>query len=141
MARECASAVRSALAARAVVIHLHRRGSLEARITAAAGWNGEILVGSSSVVDDDIVLSTVVANDKPMVLRLEGELPQVAPERLWSLGASRSVVALPIQDDPRDVAILEIVDADELRAPTLGAITGTVSDALTSLGLAPLPAS
>jgi hypothetical protein len=109
----CAAALTQALGARSVVIHAHDLTTREIRVIAAHGGSATDLLGSIESADDDFVASTVVCNGKALVMRFDGELPRLAPERLGALGAKRSLVAVPALAWGRFVALIEIVDADE----------------------------
>lgn len=109
----CATALANALGARSVVIHAHDLARREIRAIGGHGANAADLLGATSSSDDDFVASTVMCNGKPLVMRIDGELPRLAPERLGVLGAKRSFVAVPALSWGRCVALIEIVDADD----------------------------
>lgn len=106
----CASALARTLGARAVLVHLHDRVRDELRTIAVASKKPNDLLGEVTSVDDDVVALSVVANRKPMVLRFEGKLPRMIPERLRKLGASRSLHATPVLGKDRCFALVEVVD-------------------------------
>jgi hypothetical protein len=107
----CAAALARTLGASAVLVHLHDRARGELRTVAVEAKKVNDLLGEVSRVDDDVVALSVVENQKPMVLRLDGKLPRIAPDRLRKLGASKSLHASPVLGKSGCVAIVEIVDA------------------------------
>jgi hypothetical protein len=112
-ANVCASALAHALGARAVVIHSHDLASRELRAIGAHGPNANDLLGAAEPSDDDFVASAVICNGKPVVMRFDGELPRLAPQRLTTVGASRALVAVPALAWGRCVAMIEVVDPDD----------------------------
>jgi hypothetical protein len=109
----CASSLANALGARAVMIHLHDPGAGEIRIIGVEGPNAHELLGSVTPSGDDFILTTLLANRRPTVMRFDGELPRVAPGRLSVVGAAESLVATPVVASGECIAVVEIVDADE----------------------------
>lgn len=109
----CASALASALRARAVVVHVHDLERRELRTIAAHGIGGSDVLGSAEASDDDLVASAVLSNGKALTMRFDGELPRIAPKRLSVVGAKRSLVAVPALSWGRCIAMIEVVDADE----------------------------
>lgn len=107
----CASALGRTLGASAVLVHLHDRTRGELRTVAVDSKKPNDLLGEVSSVDDDIVALSVVANRKPMVLRFDGKLPRMIPDRLRKLGATRSLYAAPVIGRDRCLALVEVVDA------------------------------
>lgn len=107
----CASALARTVGASAVLVHLHDRDRGELRTIAVDAKKPTDLLGDVSSVDDDVVALSVVANKKPMMLRLDGKLPRIAPERVRKLGASKSLYAVPVLGKDRCVAVIEVVDA------------------------------
>lgn len=106
-----ASALARTLGASAVLVHLHDRKRSELRTIAVEAKKVNDLLGEVSSIDEDVVALSVITNKKPMVLRLDGKLPRIAPERLRKLGASRSLYAAPVLAKGGCVAVIEIVDA------------------------------
>lgn len=112
-ARVCAQALATALRAKAVVVHEHDLVRRELRTIAAHGSGDMDVLGSSAASDDDLVASAVLCNGKPLTMRFDGELPRLAPERLTTIGAQRSLVAVPALSWGRCIAMIEVIDADE----------------------------
>lgn len=111
----CCAALRLGLGARAAVIHAHDPRTREMRVVAANGVGGDALAGMKTKVDDDVIASIVVESAAPMTLAIDPSvgLPRHAPERLKTIGATRSVVAVPAIVKNRVVAIVEVVDPTE----------------------------
>jgi hypothetical protein len=112
----CAQALEKALGARAVIIHSYDARTTELRVVAAQGPKADVLLGASALVEDDFVGSTVVANRKPMVMAIDGELPRIAPDRLRAMEAAKSLVATPALAKNDVVAMIEVIDATEANA-------------------------
>lgn len=108
----CAAVLAGTLRARAVVIHAHDPRTGAVRIIGADGVGTQDLVGSTYAADDDFVASTVLANEHVMRLRFDEGLPRSAPSRLREVGASRSLLAVPVVALHACVAIIEVIDAD-----------------------------
>lgn len=128
----CASALASALRARAVVVHAHDIERRELRTIAAHGSGGADVLGSAEACDDDLVASAVLSNGKALTMRFDGELPRIAPKRLSVVGAKRSLVAVPALSWGRCIAVIEVVDADERLAQRVQDATAYVADHLAS---------
>lgn len=109
----CAETLARALNARTVVIHAHDLERRELKAIGASGDGDFEIMGTSGSVDDDLVASAVLCNQKSVTMRFDGELPRMAPMRLHSVGAPRSVVAVPAMAWGRCLAIIEVIDADE----------------------------
>jgi hypothetical protein len=109
----CAQALEKALGARAVIIHSYDARTTELRVVAAQGPKADVLLGASALVEDDFVGATVVANQKPMSMSIDGDLPRIAPERLRAMGAAKSLLAAPAVSKNDVVAMIEVVDATE----------------------------
>lgn len=112
-AEMCAETLAKALGARAVVIHAHDLVSGELRAIGAHGDGDFDIIGSAEPIDDDLVASAVLCNQRSVTMRFDGELPRVAPKRLHAVGAPRTVVAAPAMAWGRCLAIVEVIDADE----------------------------
>lgn len=109
----CAETLARALNARTVVIHTHDLERRELKAIGASGDGDFEIMGTSESADDDLVASAVLCNQKSVTMRFDGELPRMAPSRLHSVGAPRSVVAVPAMAWGRCLAIIEVIDADE----------------------------
>jgi hypothetical protein len=109
----CAQALEKALGARAVIIHSYDARTTELRVVAAQGPKADVLLGASALVEDDFVGSTVVANQKPISVFIDGDLPRIAPERLRAMGAAKSLLSAPAIAKGEVVAMIEVVDATE----------------------------
>lgn len=109
----CAETLAKALGARAVVIHTHDLLSRELRAIGAHGDGDFDIIGSAETSEDDMVASAVICNQKSVTMRFDGELPKLAPKRLFAVGAPRTVVAAPAMAWGRCLAIIEVIDADE----------------------------
>jgi hypothetical protein len=109
----CARALAEALGARAVVIHSHDLTRREIRAIGAHGGTSSDLLGASEPSDDDFIASTVICNGKALAMQFDGELPRLAPERMRTVGAKKSFVAVPALSWGRCVALIEIIDADD----------------------------
>lgn len=116
-AQLCAETLAHALRARAVVVHTHDLSSHELRAIAAHGDGDFDVLGSKEASDDDLVASAVIANQRSVTLRFDGELPRIAPKRLHAVGAPRTLVAAPVLAWGRCLAIVEVIDADERLVP------------------------
>lgn len=125
-----AIAIARMLDARGVVIHHHDRQRRLIRIIGVEGRNAVELLGGACVTDDDYVATAVLSSGRPLALRLRDELPWFAPPRFGELGASRSIVALPIMSGAGCVAIIEIVDADERREASIADVCDLVTEQL-----------
>jgi len=111
-ARACATALRQALEARAVAIHALSPWTDEFRIIGAQGPATDHLLGSVVATDEDIVTSALCANGKPWTLGL-GDCPsRIRPDRVDVVGATRSLVAVPILVDGRCIGIIEVFDVN-----------------------------
>ncbi len=129
-ARVCAQALATALRAKAVVVHEHDLVRRELRTIAAHGAGDMDVLGSSAASDDDLVASAVLSNGKPLTMRFEGELPRIAPERLSTVGAQRSLVAVPALSWGRCIAMIEVIDADERLASRVSDAAAYVAEHL-----------
>jgi len=111
----CCSALALGLGAKGVVIHAHDSSKGEIRVVAAHGPKSESLVGTVALVENDVIASTVIVGTAPMTLTIDSKvgLPRRAPERLKTIGAAESVVAVPAFVQKRVVAIVEVIDAKE----------------------------
>jgi hypothetical protein len=109
----CAETLARALNARTVVIHAHDLERRELKAIGASGDGDFEIMGTSESVDDDLVASAVLCNQKSVTMKFDGDLPRMAPMRLHSVGAPRSVVAVPAMAWGRCLAIIEVIDADE----------------------------
>jgi hypothetical protein len=112
----CAVALAKALGARAVVVHAHDLARREIRAIGAFGPRSHEVLGSFEPSEDDFVASAAICNGKPVTMKFDGELPRLAPRRLSTVGAARSLVAVPVLAWGRCVALIEVVDADEMFA-------------------------
>jgi hypothetical protein len=110
VAAGCAVALAKTLDARNVLVHHHDASRRELRLIGLHGPNAEDLLGSVASVDNDLIATFVLSNREPMTMCFEGRPPRFAPRRFEGLGASRSVVAVPVSGVGGCVAILEIVD-------------------------------
>jgi hypothetical protein len=109
----CAETLARALNARTVVIHTHDLERRELKAVGASGDGDFDIMGTSAKAEDDLIASAVLCNQKSVTMKFEGELPRMAPPRLYAVGAPRSVVAVPAMAWGRCLAIIEIIDADE----------------------------
>lgn len=109
----CAKALQDALLAKAVVIHSHHLTRREIRVIGAVGPSAGKVLGTVEPGEDDFVASAAICNGKPVTMTFHGELPRLAPTRLSTLSASRSLVAVPILAWNRCVALIEVIDADD----------------------------
>jgi hypothetical protein len=109
----CAKALQDALLAKAVVVHSHHLTRREIRVIGAVGPSASQVLGTVEPGEDDFVASTAICNGKPLTMTFHGELPRLAPARLSTLSASRSLVAVPILAWNRCVALIEVIDADD----------------------------
>lgn len=129
-ARLCASALGRALGARTVIIHAHDLASRELRAIGVHGDGEFDVLGSSDPSEDDLVASAVICNEKPVIMRFDGELPRLAPKRLGMIGAPRTLVAVPAMAWGRCVAVIEIIDADERLASRVADSAAYVAERL-----------
>jgi hypothetical protein len=133
----CARILAEALRAHAVVIHQHDGGRREIRSIGVHGPHAGDVLGMTANVDDDIVATAVLANEKPLVLRFDGALPRFLPERHGLLGTSRSLTAFPVVGMAGCVGIIEVVGvAEEWQQGVLDAcelVTGRLASALDAL--------
>jgi hypothetical protein len=113
----CAEALARALAARAVLVHMHDAEDGALRVIGAHGPQTTALVHTTEVVDDDLVASPVSMNAKAVTMTFDGELPRSAPRRLRVVGVDRNVVAVPAMVWNRFVAMIEVIDPGEHLAP------------------------
>lgn len=111
-ARLCATALGRALRARSVIVHAHDLSTHELRAVGVHGEGEFDLLGSTDGSDDDLVASAVICNEKAVTMRFDGELPRLAPRRLETIGAPRTLFAVPAMARGRCVAVIEIIDAD-----------------------------
>jgi hypothetical protein len=111
----CASAIADALEARAVVIHHHDPVASELRSIGAHGPKSGDLLGGTMKADDDLVVTVVLTNERPLMLRIDGALPRFIAERHRLLEASRSIDVVPIVGGGGCVAVIEIIDVGEGR--------------------------
>lgn len=109
----CAETLARALGARTVVIHTHDLERRELKAIGASGDGDFDIIGMSGSSEDDLIASAVLCNQKSVTMKFEGELPRMAPSRLYATGAPRSVVAVPAMAWGRCLAIIEVIDADE----------------------------
>ena len=109
----CAETLARALNARTVVIHAHDLERRELKAIGASGDGDFEIMGTSESAEDDLVASAVLCNQKSVTMKFDGDLPRMAPSRLHSVGAPRSVVAVPAMAWGRCLAIIEVIDADE----------------------------
>lgn len=109
----CAETLARALNARTVVIHAHDLERRELKAIGASGDGDFEIMGTSESAEDDLVASAVICNQKSVTMKFDGDLPRMAPSRLHSVGAPRSVVAVPAMAWGRCLAIIEVIDADE----------------------------
>jgi hypothetical protein len=109
----CAETLARALNARTVVIHAHDLEGREIKAIGASGDGDFEIMGTSESAEDDLVASAVICNQKSVTMKFDGDLPRMAPSRLHSVGAPRSVVAVPAMAWGRCLAIIEVIDADE----------------------------
>lgn len=124
----CASALGTALGARAVVIHHHDLTRRELSVVAAHGATAGGVVGSTEPSDDDLVAGAAICNESPVTMRFDGELPRLAPKRLSALGAPRTVVAVPAMAWGRCVGVIEVIDPDERYAARVSDATSYVAE-------------
>jgi hypothetical protein len=118
------------LDARAVVIHRYDARVRELRIIGIEGPNSDGLLGSVANADDDFVAMNVLASEQTMTVRIDGELPELAPRRLRALGTSRSIVALPIMRGTACIAVIELVDVEERSVPIIADVCELLSEQL-----------
>lgn len=126
----CATVLAKTLDARAVVIHRYDASVRELRIIGIEGASSDGLLGSVSNADDDFVAMNVLAGEQTMTVRIDGALPELAPLRLRALGASRSVVALPVMSGAACVALVELVDVEERSESIVADVCELLSDQL-----------
>ncbi len=110
----CAATLARALGAKAVVVHAHDLVRRELRAIGVFGPGAHEVLGTIEPSEDDFVASAAICNQKPLSMKFDGELPRLAPARLGTLGAQRSLVAVPVLAWARCVALIEVVDADEI---------------------------
>lgn len=115
----CAAALAKVLGARAVVVHQHDPKARQLRAIAVDHVQRRPVVGSTLRVDDDLLASIVVGTGKPTALTFDGTLPRVAPQRLRTIGALRSVVATPAMWAGSCIAMIEVIDAADPSGKTL----------------------
>lgn len=107
----CAAALGKATAARAVFVHAHELRARTSRVIGVFGTKAHNLLGGVQAIDDDFVASSLVSRGEPMTMRFEGALPRLAAARLRVVGASCSLVAVPLMSSGACVGMLEVVDA------------------------------
>jgi hypothetical protein len=130
VAGTCAVAMATVLDAPAVVIHQHDARTGELRVIGIHAPNGGDLLGSTASIDDDFVATTVLVNEKPLMLRFEGAPPRFLGERHRRIGASRSLGAVPFMIADECMAILEVLDVAEARRPAIVAACKLVAEPL-----------
>jgi hypothetical protein len=111
-------------------VHAHDLLRRELRAIGVFGPRSHDVLGSIEPSEDDFVASTAICNQKPLTMRFDGELPRLAPTRLGILGAKRNLIAVPVLAWGRCVAILEIVDCDEIFVERAGAAAAYVAERL-----------
>lgn len=115
VATQSASAMAEALHAHAVLIHQHDASRRELRSIGVHGPNAGDLLGTTTKVDDDYVVTAVLTNKKALTLRLDGSLPRFVPERHRVLGTTRSLSVYPVMRADGCVAVIEVVGLAEER--------------------------
>jgi hypothetical protein len=110
----CAATLARAVGAKAVVVHAHDLLRRELRAIGVFGPRAHDVLGSLEPSEDDFVASAAICNQKPLSMKFDGELPRLAPARLGTVGAERSLVAVPVLAWSRCVALIEVIDADEI---------------------------
>ena len=130
VAAGCAAVMAKTLDARGVLIHRYDEAARELRIIGVDGADTEELLGSVASVEDDFIAVNVLASGARMKVRVNGELPELSPRRLRALGASRSIVAVPIMGAGGCVAIVELVDVDEGCEPIISEVCELLSEQL-----------
>lgn len=128
----CGAAIAKALGASAVLVRLHDRKHNELRTIAVEPKRAHELLGTNDKTDDDFVAFAVVATGKPMTVSFDGELSHPVPERLKSIGAARSLVAVPAMTSDACVAVIEVIDASEALAGHVVEACSFVADQLAS---------
>lgn len=118
------------LDARGAIIHQYDPQTRELRIIGVDGPNAEDLLGSIANVDEDFIATNVLCSSQTMTVRVDGELPELAPQRLRALGTSRSIVAVPIMSGARLVALIELVDVDERCEQIIAEVCNLLHDQL-----------
>jgi hypothetical protein len=119
VAGRCASALADVLQARAVVIHHHDVLRGQVRSIGVHGPNAGDLLGTITNVDDDYVVSAVLANKTPLMLRIDGELPRFVPDRHRLLGTTRALAAFPVVRVDACVGIIEVAGVAEQRRQSI----------------------
>jgi len=140
VATRCAGAMAEALQAHAVVIHQHDPLRRELRSIGVHGPNAGDVLGTTTKVDDDHVVTAVLTNKKAMMLRLDGTLPRFVPDRHRLLGTTRSLAVVPVLGPDGCVGIIEIVGVGEERQQGVKDACELVAQRLV-LALAALPSA
>jgi hypothetical protein len=130
VASRCASFLSEALESWAVVIHRYDALERELRIIGAHGFSAVALLGVVTKSEDDFVATTVLANESPLTMRLDGSLPSFMPERHRLLGTSRSLWAVPVFGSEGCVAVIEVTDTADDRAQSVAAACELVAQRL-----------
>ena len=115
VATRCASAMAETLHAGAVVIHQHDALRRELRCIGVHGPNAGDLLGTTTNVDDDHVVSAVLTNQNCLLLHFDGSLPRFVPDRHRLLGTTGTLAVFPVMDADGCVGIIEIVGVAEGR--------------------------
>jgi hypothetical protein len=63
-------------------------------------------------------------------MRFDGELPRLAPKRIGAMGAHRSLVAVPVLAWGRCIALIEVLDADDVHVDRVSDAVAYVADRL-----------
>jgi hypothetical protein len=109
----CAVALTAALRARAVIVHQHHLSRAELVKIAVCGVRAHDLIDTCASATTDTIAAAVVSERRPFRTRLTERRPSMLGPRFAVVGASRSIVAVPVVAWDRCVAIIEVIDADE----------------------------
>jgi hypothetical protein len=112
VAGRCAEELAQLAHASSVLIHRHDPNARELRVIAADGDGAHELLGTSTSTDDDTVFGTI-RRRRSFTMCFERALPSMAPVRVRTIRARRSLVAVPVVARGALVAVIEVYDADE----------------------------
>ena len=107
-----AAELRESLAARAVLVHAI--DGVDLRVIGGSGAAAQDLLGACEPAATDFVVRTL-RDRRSLTMCFAGGLPRFAPSRLRELGARRTLVAAPVVAGGACVAIVEILDAHDLK--------------------------
>jgi hypothetical protein len=130
VAKACAVSIGRVLRASAVIVHQHDERTRELRIIGIQGAGADDLLGSIARAEEDFVATMVISSGQPMMVRLDGQSPRTLAKRFGVLGASRSIMAVPIIGPHGCVGLIEVVDVDDRRTKSTTDVCELVAEPL-----------